>query len=185
MALLMVAGVPTLKPIPAHAHITLGHDSLSAITEHTTTDRVQALALFDAARQRSGALSESAAQTVCKQRSADISAKIHEASLSGVRSVNTLDSVFAGVQEYYAVQSLRVAQYEQLLSAVTNAQNAANIDIGAMAVLNRPLDCSGSKALVDVIAFRIASSTAQQSIGTYREMLMQLLQTLQTPEPKS
>lgn len=163
----------------AYAHAGLGHDSLSAISDHLSGDRSQAAAIIENARKRPGALSATQATVKCEERAARLSSSVHDASLKAVAHVNTLDTIFTGVQQYAIQANVKNAEYDAAHSTTTAAQTAANVDIGVMAVLNRAIDCSKSGALVDVIAYRIASKTAEQSIGTYRDSLLRLLGTLQ------
>lgn len=160
------------------AHAGVGHDALGAITTHTVDDRAQAQKLFDSTRVRPGGRSDSEVLEQCSKSKQFISDKINASARVAVADVSKLDSVFAAAQTYYKNQNKTIDGYDELVAAATTAQNAATIDSGVMAVLNRPLECAHATALVDVLAFRSASHSAAQSINDYRDSLTKLLQLL-------
>lgn len=180
LALIVAATFTVFRCSVAYAHAGMSHETIAAITEHTAEYRASAKSQITKAHESPNARSESETHDVCLLKKQQLDSVVNTASLLGIKKVTTLDAVFLGVQNYYMQRAVTVEGYEAAVAQVFAAQSAALIDSSVLAVLNRPLQCSSSDGLIDVIAFRSGAEAVSDSLKAYEQSLLNLIELMQT-----
>lgn len=179
ISLALIALVGLAFPASTYAHAGINHEIIVGITEHTAAYRMQAQTTISEVRKKPDTRMEGAVADACSIKKTQLESIINKASRDELKVVSTLDAISTAVQGYYVKHALKIDGYDQAVAAVTAAQSAALIDTGVLGVLNRPIQCSGSAGLVDVIAFRLGTKTAAESIKGYKESLLSLITLIQ------
>lgn len=119
---------------------------------------------------------------VCERRQAQLKTVLPRLATGATSVKSSFDTVYSRVQGFYESGQLTVANYETLNANVAAAQAAAGTAIAAIESASFELDCENPDLGSQLDGYRAAVRNAQESLGAYRDALVQLISAMRAAQ---
>lgn len=157
---------------------TTSHGQPAEIAERVAERKAAAKTMVAEKRETAQEKSQEARQAACERRQEKLTSAMANLSAAAGRHAAAFDSIFTRVQGFYDSGQLVVSNYDELVGAATEAQSAAQVEIGALGNLNVEIDCEDPDVAATVAAFRDSAAAARTALKTYRSALVDLISSL-------
>ncbi len=117
-------------------------------------------------------------KTVCEKKQAQAESAMNRVSAQATRLLGVMDKFYVRVQGFYDSGQLTDPDYDTLNDAVMSAQEAAVLEIAALAELDIDLDCDNPEVAVGVNAFKTSAGASKEALRSYRSALVDLISSL-------
>ena len=148
------------------------------VTERIDERKAEAMIKVEEKRESATVKSTEARTAACEKRQTKIVSAMSRISTQASKHVETFDKIYKRVQGFYAKGQLTVANYDELNTAVTEAQANATLEASVLSELNVEIDCENPDVAGTVAAYRDNTTTAKEALKTYRSTLVELISSL-------
>jgi hypothetical protein len=155
-----------------------GTDQQDSVSDRVEERKAAARQRIEDKRAQVEEKTQAARQAACERREDTLEASMERVSTQAGRLLGVIDKIYDRVQGFYETGQLTVSNYDELNAAVTDAQQAAKVEIEALDELNVEIDCENPDVAGSVAAFRDSATAARQSLKDYRAALVALISSL-------
>lgn len=176
--LLAIAGM-LLLPARSSGHgINLG--SVAKIFETADRRKAEALSQLEKNREAVGQKSPAARQTACVNHRGRLSDSKDNLYKQVTEQTYAVDAIFEGVHVFYDNFEPETSQLAAALKTAENAYLSAQVEAGALSLLNVDVDCEDSDVAADVAAFSTTVKASQKALEDYKRAVLDLTAAMRT-----
>lgn len=148
------------------------------VAERVNTRKQEAQERVAEKRESIEEKSQERRQEACERRVEKLDSTMDRIESQANRLLGVMNSFYLRVQGFYDSGQLTVANYDELDTAVSDAQANALTEIAALSELNVDVDCTDEEVAVSVGAFKNSASSAKESLRSYRAALVELISSM-------
>ena len=121
---------------------------------------------------------DDARQKVCTTRKDTLQKRLNNKATAAKKHKEAFDKIFLRVTTFYEQKGLSVSDYDQLVAAVTTAQNKANSEVDALSSYDTNIDCSTPNVADTVSGFRTTLTQTRDALKAYKSALSDLIKAV-------
>lgn len=170
-----------LSPVPIVQAHGIVLELVTPIFERAAQRQAEAITTLDEQRQASSGQTPDARIIACESQRQTVQEAMARVYAQANYHVRQLDSVFVGVHNYYDNSSYaNIEPYASLFASARSTYTTAQIEIGALSILNAELDCQNPDVAATIIAFSSSVSAVREALIAYRVSLISVVSTLKS-----
>lgn len=124
-------------------------------------------------------------QKTCEAHKQGLTKKFERITANSEKIKKHIDEVFTKAQAYQQANNLPVSNYNELVTAATTAQTAAEESIATLKTVKPTVDCNNTSVANDVATFKAAAQDTRDKLKAYRTSVKDILQALHKAKTSS